>query len=139
MRERESIQNPLDNPLYAEQQIEAGIRNVLGNNVAFHHTVLRRDLGMTYGGLHENRGRAVAAKQKLVDEAKGSAWEGTKRIDGRKVGFSQAQADASAAKWESQADVVELSNGQEYSPWGTRYYTYTHGVDDGTHGSKNKG
>ena len=139
MIEQKFMENPIDNPFYAEQQDEAFVRRVLGNNVAFHHTVLRRDLGMTYEGLHENRGGAVAAKKKLVDNAKGSAWEGTKKIDGRKVGFTQFQADASAAEWEGQAEVVELSEGQEYSPWGKRHYTYTHGVDDGTHGSKSKG
>ncbi len=139
MKERESIESPLDNPLYPEQQIEAGIRNVLGNHVAFHHTVLRKDLGMTYGGLHENRGRASAAKQQLVDEAKGSAWEGVKEIDGKKVDFTQAQPDAKAAEWDSQTEVIELSKGEEYSPWGKEYYIYTHGVDDGTHGSNNKG
>jgi hypothetical protein len=138
MREPE-LQSAIDTPLYAEQQIEMVIRGALGNNVAFHHTVLRNDLGMTYGGLHEGQGGVSAAKQKLVNDAKGSAWSGSKKVDRRKVGFTQAQANAEAAEWENQAEVVELQVGQEYSPWSKRYYTYTHGVDDGTHGSQNKG
>lgn len=115
------------------EQIVEGIRNILGPNVAFHHTVSRRDLGMTYGGLHENRGGAVAAMQKLVGDAKDSA-----KTDGRKVGLSQASA-LLASEWKNQAGIVELAEGEKYSPWGERYYTYTHGVDDGTHGSTNKG
>lgn len=141
MREREAIQEPLANPKCAEQQIEASIRRISGNKVFFHHTVLRPDFGITYGGLHETRAGAVAAKEDLVRKAKGAAWSRTRMLDGNKVkfiGFSQSQANALAATWESQAEVVELKEGEQYHPWGKPFDKYTHGVDDGTHGSEEK-
>ena len=139
MRERESIQSPLDNPLYAEQQLEMGIRKALGKNVVFHHTVLRRDLGVVYGGLHINRGEAVAVKRKLVDEYKNlSRTSGVRWVNGKRVGLSQRQAHAEVGERKKFTEIVNLEEGQKYNSF-DEGRCYTHGVNDGTHESKSKG
>lgn len=147
MREREfEGPGPLDDPLYAERQIEIGIRSVLGKGVAFHHTVLRafynaylgENLEMTYGGLHENREDAVAVRQEIIDQERNTTFRGADNSLGRLTPITREEADELAAKWEKQSEVIELKEGQEYMPWGESGTIFTHGVDDNTHGSEDK-
>lgn len=119
-----------------QAQMENGLRRIFNHNIAFHHTVLREDLDMTYGGLHVTRKGAVEARNKIITKIKKSAWSGRKTDNGKKVGFSQSQVNESAAKFEKQSKVVELKQGEEYSPYGDIKRSRTHGVDDGTHKSK---
>jgi hypothetical protein len=119
-----------------EAQIEGSLREIFGNNIAFHHTVLREDLGMTYGGLHATREGAVKARDKIIAKIKKSAWSGRETDNGRRVGFSQSQVDENASKWEGQSEVVKLEEGEEYSPGEDIPYTRIHGETDGEHGSE---
>jgi len=119
-----------------EAEVEGGLRKIFGNNIAFHHTVLRKDLGMTYGGLHATREGAVKARDEIIAKIKKSAWSGKETDNGRRVGFSQSQVNENAAKWEKQSKVVELEEGEEYSPGADILHTRIHGETDGEHGSE---
>lgn len=35
-------------------------------------------------------------------------------------------------------EIAEIEENQKYKLFGSRHYEFTHGVDDGTHGSSNK-
>ena len=88
-----------------------------------HHTVKRPDLhDMTYGGLHETRADAEQARAVITEDH----WKAIYRR-----GFLP-EYKKDVAPWEN-APIVELKEGEAYTPWATEIRSYVHGVNDGTH------
>ena len=126
------------NKLTADQ-----VRQALGSRVAFHHTILRSDYsGMTYGGLHNTQNEAIQARNKLANQAsRTSIGDGAISLDispERRSIIEKQMQKTEARKW-NEAPIIELLLGQQYHPWGSINPPYIHGIDDGTHGSTNKG
>lgn len=112
-REFQPIIDRINDPRHAEAQSECGIRQILRQEVIFHHTTFL--LGRTSSGLrvphrdatlHETEEGAQAERQKVIVDLPGTY-------------------------------VGELREGERYSPWGTGG-SLVHGKSDKTHGSEIK-
>ena len=110
MRGREFEQDIIDDSEQIEGQVEEGVRRILGSSVAFHHTV--KEGYHTHGGLHETHEGAEEARQEMVG----------------KTGLPEKV-------WAGKAKIIDMAEGIKYNPWRS-LNMYTHGVDDGTHGSE---
>lgn len=133
------IENRLNNfdQFNPSEEIVEGIREVLGNHAVLHHTVQRPDYhNMIYGGLHENRAGAVEARKKLANKELHTLYGKGAPNHGQR-GPVEKQLQKNAAREWDKAPIIRLKKGQVYHPWGERYIL-THGVDDGTHGSKKR-
>lgn len=97
------------------------------SGVQNHWTVLRTDLDMTYGGLHEEEADAENARKAIIAKAKAGYGPG-----------KEAQADEAAKVWERNTRIIFLLSDQDFPPHGTFRKIHTHGATDGTHGSKVK-
>ena len=110
MRGKEFEQDILTNPNQLEGQVEEGVRRIFGPNVVFHYTV--KEGYQTHGELHETRESVEEACQEMVG----------------KTGLPEKVRTG-------KAKIIDMAEGTKYNPWGS-VSIYTHGVDDGTHGSE---
>lgn len=120
MRAMEQRDTSFDTSRDVEAQIEGRIRKHLGQQVAFHHTVLSGTVA--FGRLHEEIKGAEQAKADLIQNEKTVPYA---------LSYERNRK-ANVERWEKEP-IVELGKGQEYTPFGEGR-VLKHGVNDGTHG-----
>lgn len=139
-REAANLANPIEDHHFTGRQIQQGIQSLLGNNVAFHH-VFYMGGGITFNQLFETREELEAKREEHVQHYQTPLDEGPS--DARNHEYLKS-CQAGVDLWRNTV-VRELAVGAHYLIEGKPGFpqngypqSYTHGIDDGTHGSIRK-